>query len=70
MGYRDMLSGCARLVRQTGLLHSVDEPNELFLCMGQSYIIVFAFSALLGKIGGKGRVPVADVLRCVVDGKA
>ena len=30
-------------------------------------VVVFALGALLGKVGGEGRVPMADIFRCVED---
>ena len=67
---RSKLSGCEWLVRLPRLLHSVDEPHQLLLGMGQGHIVMLAFSTFLGEVGGKGRVPAADVLRGVVDGIA
>ena len=55
---------------KSGLLHCVDKPHQFLGSMRQSHIIVLAFSSLLGKIGGKDRVPNADVLGSVVNSKA
>ena len=38
--------------------------------MGKRDIVVFALRTLLSKIGSKGRVPVTDILGCVVKGVA
>jgi len=36
--------------------------------MGQDNIVVFSFGTFLGKVFSKDRVPVTDVLGCVVEG--
>ena len=36
--------------------------------MGQGNIIVFSFGTFLGKVFGKDRIPMTDILGCVVKG--
>ncbi len=58
--------GC-RLVSLSGFLYWKDDPHELLSCMRDGDVVVFALGALLGKVGGEGRVPMADIFRCVED---
>ena len=36
--------------------------------MRQSNIVVFSFGTFLGKVFGKDRIPMTDILGCVVKG--
>lgn len=62
--------GHDRLIRKARLLHCVDKPHQLFGGMGQGHIIVFALSPFFGEVGGKGRVPEADIFSGIVEGVA
>lgn len=62
------LSG--RSIWLPGLLHGVDQANELFGGVGYGNIIMLAFSSLLSKVCGKGRIPIANKLRGVENGIA
>ena len=51
---RSRLDGRTRLVRQTGLLHSIDVQDGLLLGMRQGHVVLLAFRALLDEVGSKG----------------
>ena len=50
------------------LLQSVDQPHEFLCGMRQGNIIVLTFSTFFGKVFGKDRIPMTNVLGCVVKG--
>ena len=58
----------SRKIRFSRLLQGIDQPHEFLHGMGQGNIVVFSFGTFLGKVFSKDRVPVTDVLGCVVEG--
>ena len=60
-------SGC-RAIGLPGFLHSKDKPYQLLGCVGDGNIVVLALWPLFSEIGGKGRIPKADILGCIVKG--
>ena len=58
----------SRKIRFSRLLQGIDQPHEFLHGMGQDNIVVFSFGTFLGKVFSKDRVPVTDVLGCVVEG--
>lgn len=64
------LRGRRRPVWQSRFFHGIDEPHELFSSVRDGNIVMLALRSLLSKIGGEGRIPMADVLCGVVKGVA
>ena len=58
----------SRKIRFSRLLQGIDQSHEFLHGMGQGNIVVFSFGTFLGKVFSKDRVPVTDVLGCVVEG--
>ena len=54
------------MVRHSGFFQSKYQPNQLLGSMGKCDIVMFALSPFFGEISGKGRVPVTNILGCVV----
>src|SRR5574344_170894 len=50
------------------LLQSVDQPHEFLCGMGQGNIVMLSFGTFLGKVFSKDRIPMTDILGCVVKG--
>lgn len=57
---------CGYAVWSSGLLQSVDQPNQLLCRMRERNIVVLALSPLLSKVRGKDRIPKADIFGGVV----
>ena len=53
-----------------GLLHGVDQPDELLGSVGYGNIIVLTLGTLLGKVGGKGWIVDTDIFGGVENGVA
>ena len=49
-------------------LQGINQPHEFLHGVGQGDIVVFSFGTFLGKVFSKDRIPVADILGCVVKG--
>ena len=60
----------SQMVRHSGFFHGKYQSNQLLGSMGKCDIVMFALCPLLSEISSKGRIPVADVLGCVVKGIA
>lgn len=46
----------------------INNSNQFFDGMRYCNVIMLAFSSFLGKIFGKCRIPVANILGCIVQG--
>ena len=53
-------------VCRSGFLHSENQTHQFLGSMRDGNIVVFSLRPLLGEIISKNRVPVADILGCVV----
>ena len=58
----------SRKIRFSRLLQGIDQPHEFLHGMGQGNIIVLTFSTFFGKVFSKDRIPMTNVLGCVVKG--
>ena len=54
-------------VRLPGFFQSEDKPHQLLGGVGYGDVVMLALSPFFGKVGSKGRVPMADVLGSVVE---